>query len=80
VVARVHRTDETSLAPLCESRALLIAARAQGCLHDSYRIVRRIRHDCAQTDELCRRQRKLVAEQREFLKSLSSDGGARVVE
>jgi len=76
----VRRTDDTSLASFRESEVLRAVDSRHKCLLDTYRMIRRIHSDCALTVELCRRQRRMIEEQREFLKSLSSDGGASVGE
>lgn len=94
--ARVQRTDEPSPTPFWESRALASLDRGGRCLLASHRLVRRIQSGCELTREVCRRQRKMIEEQREFLKGLrctsltescageesgrGGDGGARAVE
>ena len=66
----MQRREEPSRKPFRQSRALGSPDLGGRCLLDSYRLVRRIQSGCELTREMCRRQRKMIEEQREFLKGL----------
>ena len=66
----MHGTDKTSPTTSWESKTLSPLEWGGKCLLDSYRLVRRIQSSCELTDGICRRQRKIIEEQREFLKRL----------
>lgn len=66
----MHRTDEPSLVPLRGEGTVSSRDLGTRCLLDSYRVVRRIQSGCEQTTEMCRRQRRMIEEQREYLEGL----------